>query len=47
MAGAVLNVVCVATVVLGTETWGMALFDLATPPWNASAAMSAATGSGM
>ena len=30
-----MNVICVAIVVLGTETWGMAMFDLATTPWNA------------
>ncbi|KAK2158809.1 hypothetical protein NP493_1769g00005 [Ridgeia piscesae] len=36
-AGAIMNVICVAAVVLGTETWGMALFDLATPPWNGTA----------
>ena len=33
-AGAILNILCVMSVVLATETWGMALFDLTTPPWN-------------
>ena len=33
-AGAILNILCVMSVVLATETWGMVLFDLTTPPWN-------------
>ncbi|KAI0215883.1 Solute carrier family 13 member 2 [Lamellibrachia satsuma] len=45
-AGAILNVICVATVVLATETWGMPLFDLATVPWNTTAPGNA-TGMGM
>ncbi|KAI0215882.1 Solute carrier family 13 member 2 [Lamellibrachia satsuma] len=36
-AGAIMNVICVVTVVLATETWGMPLFHLATVPWNTTA----------